>query len=169
MAVKEPVETTEDPWDKEDSGRVVEHLGSPDRDGMVVTVKAGTGFDAPWLVLHADSVEDAISKMQDDSWDELADLTARKAKAFAATFSGPKAAPKAPVASSGGWGAKKAPAKVQEPSEGPDCDHGERDWVTGNSKFGEWYAWMCPAEKDDPSKCDPIWAKADGSPKPPKR
>lgn len=42
---------------------------------------------------------------------------------------------------------------------GPRCDHGDRVWVTGSSAKGPWKAWMCPAEKNDPTKCKPEWVK----------
>ena len=164
LVVKKP-EAQTDTW-AEPTERVVEHVAKPERDGVVVTSKAGTGFDAPWIVLHAVDIQDAINQFNSDEYTELMDLAARKSKEFAKAFGGSAGTSK-PAASSGGWGAKKLAAKqsVSEPDEeGPECDHGVRNWVTGRSAKGPWQAWMCPAEKNDRSKCDPIWANKDGSP-----
>lgn len=87
-----------------------------ERDFLTVTLKAGAGYDAPWLVFHANSVEEALETLQHDGLDELMDLTARKGKELAKAFGGPAAASKAPASSGGGW---KKPAASQS-SERPD-------------------------------------------------
>lgn len=58
------------------------------------------------------------------------------------------------AASGGGF---KGPANSTPGA--PMCDHGDRVWVTGSSAKGPWKAWMCPAEKNDPTKCKPEWVK----------
>lgn len=52
----------------------------------------------------------------------------------------------------------KGPANNSTPA-GPRCDHGDRVWVTGTSAKGPWKAWMCSADKNDPTKCKPEWVK----------
>src|SRR5947208_13262224 len=39
-----------------------------------------SGFEVPWIVLHATDVADAIAQLNSDEYTELMDLTARKAK-----------------------------------------------------------------------------------------
>lgn len=155
-----------DPWEDATEGNApVLHTEDPNRDFLTVTLKAGGGYDTPWLVFHANSVEEALASLKHDDLDELMDLTARKAKEFAKAFGGPQSASK--PSAGGSWGNKKPAPKqaVSEPDEeGPECDHGVRNWVTGRSAKGPWFAWMCPAEKNDRTKCDPIWANKDGSP-----
>jgi hypothetical protein len=114
---KEPV--GKDPWDDDEHDETaVTHVGTSDRDGMVVTLKAGSGYNAPWLVLHAVSVADATSQMQADSWDELADLTARKNKEFEKLFGGLlQAAQKASGGGGGGWSKPKASASSDRPED----------------------------------------------------
>lgn len=105
----------EDPW--KDSPKVVEHVGSPDRDGAVITLKAGAGYDAPWIVLHATSQEDAVKQLTDDVHTELMDLVARKAKEFARAFGGVPMASGKPAAS-GGWGGKSQAATAAPAASG---------------------------------------------------
>ena len=98
-----------DPWvDKAET-----NFGGPnltDRDFLTVTLKAGGGYDAPWLVFHANSVEEAVGALQHDQLDELMDLTARKGKELAKAFGGLPAPSKAPASSGGGWNKPKAPS-----------------------------------------------------------
>ena len=104
----------QDPW--EDAERPVVHAGKPDRDGAVVTLKAGAGYDAPWIVLHATSVDDAISQLNGDEFTELMDLAARKGKEFAKLFGGAQSFAK--PAGNTGW-SKPAQAASQASSDVP--------------------------------------------------
>lgn len=164
--VTKKVEVDDDPWVEKEDAKQTPAPGDLvfDRDRLTITLKAGTGYDAPWLVYHAASVDEGIDFLSHERYDELADLTARKGKELAKAFGGSAPAAK-PAASSGGWGAKKPAAKPAVSDDAPECEHGERTWVDK----GAWRAWMCPAERDDPSKCDPIWANPDGSPQPAKK
>jgi len=166
--VTKKVNEEPDVWADDEKPAVVEHVGNSDRDGAVITLKAGTGFDAPWIVLHATSPQDAIAQMTDDSWDELKDLTVRKAKEFAKAFGGSAGFSKPAASASTGFkkpAAKKSSSgpEYDEDSDTYSCDHGEMVWKTGKSGRGSWYAYMCPAGQNDPSKCDPAWANKDGS------
>jgi len=112
--VTKKVDGSPDPW--EDKPPVVEHTGKPDRDGVVVTSKAGAGFEVPWIVLHATDVADAIAQLNSDEYTELMDLTARKAKEFAKAFGGSQGFAKPPAAAStGGW-SKPAPQAASAPA-----------------------------------------------------
>ena len=44
------------------------------------------------------------------------------------------------------------------PAQGvPTCSHGPRVHRTGVGKNGPWTAWFCNTDKDDPSKCKPVF------------
>lgn len=91
-----------------------------DRDRLTITLKAGGGYDAPWLVYHASTVEEGIDFLTHDRYDELADLTARKGKELAKAFGGPvtASAPKASSSGGGGWSKSKASSGgSEEPSD----------------------------------------------------
>jgi hypothetical protein len=162
--VTKKVNEEPDVWADDEKPAVVEHMGKPDRDGIVVTSKAGAGFEVPWIVLHATDIKDAIEQLNSDEYTELMDLTSRKAKEFTKAFGGSAGFSKPAATASSGF--KKPAAKkpvYDEDSDTYECEHGERTWVTGRSGKGPWQAWMCPADKNDPSKCDPLWANKDGS------
>lgn len=117
-----------------------------DREGVTVTLKGGSGFDAPWIVIHASDLEDAYDQVSGENASLLAKLmekTAAAGKHFSG-FGGGKDAPRsAPQA------AAEAPAGTPE-APGPD-------WVykTGvNAKTGKpWKAWMPPRGSD----AKPVW------------
>ena len=52
--------------------------------------------------------------------------------------------------------APAAPAAFTEATV-PQCQHGTKVAKGGTSAKGPWKAWMCPAHKDDPTRCKPEW------------
>ena len=104
----------------------------------VVTLKGGGGFDAPWLVLRAQSAEDAVALLGEATLAELPEKIAEFAGSFQEKMSGGSSAPKekktesrssSSGGSSRGSGRGSAPAK-SEPAdeelefhpEGLECD-----------------------------------------------
>jgi|SRR5690606_14341081 len=128
----------------------------PSGDGkVVVTLKGGTGFDAPWIVIHADSVADALRQFDAD----LASLMeqAQKASAkFAELSSKPAAAPAAQSRPS-----TAAPAGASQAPNGQTetCAHGEMVYRSGVSKAGKPYKMFACPERDRNAQCDPVWVK----------
>jgi len=60
--------------------------------------------------------------------------------------------------------AAAAPAVVAAPQAAappaPTCQHGEMSYVTSKPGANKaWKAWMCNAEKGDPTKCEPQWIR----------
>jgi hypothetical protein len=121
---------------------------------IVMTFKEGTGFEATWNVVHADSVADAKAILADPEFKEL--LTWQKDAA--AFFRG------GPVASGGSAPAARRqapPAGATQPPAGAPAAPGP-DWVykTGIAKSGrnagkQWHAWMPPQHLKDSE--DPLW------------
>ena len=164
--VTKKVESTEDPWEDTDKVDVqAEYANRPsEREFLTVTLKAGTGYDAPWLVFHANSVAEALESLKHEDLDELMDLTARKGKELAKAFGGSAGFSKPAGTASTGF--KKPTAKkpvYDEDSDTYECEHGPREWVSKKGAKGFWYAYMCPADSNDPSRCSPLWANKDGS------
>lgn len=106
----------EDPW--EDTPNPVTVVqGTGDREYASITFKAGTGYNAPWLVLKPSSMEEAKEMVEHEDLSELLDSIARKNKEFERYFGGaPATAAKA--ATGGGWGgkAKASAASSEQPS-----------------------------------------------------
>ena len=123
---------------------------------VVVTLKGGRDYDAPWIVLHAPTVAAANALMTS----ELADLMNR-VKNAAATFSGASAggAPAQPQAQQ-----TQAPAQRQAPpgaKEAPNgeeryCQHGKMEFKSGTAKATgkpyELFSCTAPRESQCPAQ-----------------
>lgn len=135
-----------------------------DRDRLTITLKAGGGYDAPWLVYHASTVEEGIDFLIHDRYDELADLTARKGKELAKAFGGSTGFSKPAGSTSTGF---SKPASSSEPAEpagavewDPEaeeyaCAHGGATQRKGESAKGPWTGYFCPEPKGSPNQCAP--------------
>lgn len=118
-------------------------IGSPPSNGEVVlTFKGGTGFDAPWIVIHGADLEDAHRQVTDEAV-LLASLMTQVAKAgshFAANGS------KSSTQGGNTGGRGSAPQGATEgPSWAPPKHRDDAVYKTGVSKAGKvWHAWMSP-------------------------
>lgn len=113
---------------------------------LVVTLKGGAGFDAPWLVYHATSVDDALGLFTDPG--KLANLM-EKVQSASKFFVGLN--PAKPKANSGG-----APARPgnEAPAGTPEAPGPGWTYKTGVGKNGKtWKAWMPPRGSDE----SPVW------------
>lgn len=117
-----------------------------------VTLKAGTGFDSPWIVLRGKTVEDLAEQFDGQPGSVLAKLMTRVAKAgeyFATQFSGQPAQPRG---NGGGQRGGGAPQGAQEAPGGEKkfCKHGEMEFKSGVSKAGKAYQlFSCTAPRDE--------------------
>jgi hypothetical protein len=139
----ENVEEPSDPWEGKPKDSWSNTVIDPERDFLTVTIKAGAGFEVPWLVFHTNSVTEALETLKHDDLDELMDLAARKGKDFARAFGGSQSFAKPAAApAAGGW-SKPAPQATSAPS-------GERPSGT------------CPVHNCDLTYVEPF-TKRDGS------
>lgn len=120
-----------------------------DAEGKIVTTfKGGREYDQPWVVIHANSVEESDALLDQAFADYLA-----KVKRVASFFNGGGSAP----APSGGGQPqqqnRQAPPQGanQPPSWAPPKPFDDFVYVTKvSAKTGRpWHAWMAP-EKNDP-------------------
>lgn len=115
------------------------------QDKVVVTLKGGSGYDAPWIVIHADTVEQATDILNDEAAKELIDQTKKVAGYFSAG-SGKQ--------SSGGKQYKGKPAGAAQAPNGQTPPEGYV-FKSGISQKGKpWKAFM-PIEKN--SGLEVIW------------
>lgn len=136
---------------KKAAAKVTNVAASPEGK-VTVTLKGGSGFEAPWIVIHGADVEDALEQLSDtDNVSKLMEVTQSAAKKFAGL---------APASTSGsnrgGGGGGRAPRQAQEPPAGAPPKPGD-DWVykSGTSARGPWQAWMPPQHLKDTEK--PVW------------
>jgi hypothetical protein len=117
---------------------------------LVLTLKRGSGYDSPWIVLHT-TVETAKDELRTLLAQEIPQALSKVAEIFAGTA--PANAPSALRQSA-------PPAQSTPPGvEGKSCDHGQMTYRTGTNKFGKPYsAYFCPQPKDAYDKCKPIFS-----------
>lgn len=130
-------------------------------DGKVVlTFKGGSGFDAPWIVVHATDLDDALGYLDADNAPKFMDLMTRVQNAgqhFAALGG---SAPKAPSGGGQQRPHSNAPQAAQEAPNGEKrwCAHGEMLFKTDVSKkTGKPYSgWFC-TERNRDQQCEAQW------------
>lgn len=151
---------------------------SENPNGVTVTFKGGTGFEQPWIVIHAESAEKALEQINNPALGELQRRTSDIATFFhglrtaQGAFPAAKSEPvkqDAPAPQQGGWNApaQNPPSWAQpEPAAqqasqppAPSCIHGQRTYRSGTGRKGAWQAWMCPTPKGTPGQCEPEWIK----------
>jgi|SRR5690606_749511 len=142
-------ETTNDLFETETDkkGNIVVN---PNTEGKIVTTfKAGAGYDAPWIVVHAETVEESIGIMKSAQISELMSLVQQGAKHFAEGWTGSQ--PAAPRQQG------KPAAATQAPSgESKTCDHGEMVFRSGTNAKGVWKGFFCPLPKEQKDQqCKP--------------
>lgn len=97
---------------------------SEDTAPIVVTLKAGTGYDAPWLVIRGYDPDDVTNKLK--SLDGVIEATLEAAGLFAAqrglgANSAPAEAAVTSTAPKSGWGS--SPAAAQQTQQGGQGSH----------------------------------------------
>ena len=132
---------------------------NPNPEGKIVTTfKAGGGYDAPWIVVHAESVEESIGIMRSPQISELMSLVQQGAKQFAEGWEG---APAKPRYQGGGSSAPRQQGKPEAATQAPNgetkqCDHGEMVFRSGRSAKGPWQGFFCPLPKEQKDQqCKP--------------
>jgi hypothetical protein len=126
---------------------------------LKVTLKAGPGYEAPWITVEADTPAQLASRL-----DALADAAAPAAVNASQAL-------QAVYAAARGLDAKVTRTERQEeprqeqaqtggaPDGAPTCVHGPMIRRTGTSGKGPWGAYFCPQPKNATDKCEPIWDK----------
>ncbi|QAY17487.1 hypothetical protein SEA_DAISHI_52 [Mycobacterium phage Daishi] len=139
----------------------VTNVAAPSEGKVVLTFKGGTGFDAPWIVIHAESLQDAYEQMVGDNGALLGELFTRVQNAGQAFA---KLAPQ--QAAGGGNGGSRgggtqrqsnAPQAAQEAPNGEKryCAHGEMKFRSGVSKkTGKPYQMFVCQSGDRNDECD---------------
>jgi hypothetical protein len=117
-------------------------------DGKVVlTFKGGTAFSDPWVVVHAGSLDEALSYLDPVNGPKMAELFERVRRAsnlFLGSGGG------APAPSTNGSAPAAAPAAANQPPAGAPASPGA-GWTykTGSKNGRVWHGWFPPyAQKD---------------------
>lgn len=161
---QQQTETSGSPWDTPPPeaakpAPVVKNVVQNDEGKVVLTFKGGTGFDAPWIVVHANDLDEALYYVGDEGGKKLIELMqgVQNAGKYFASQGG--SAPSNGGGGGGGnrgrsnapQGAKQPPPGV-EPAPGPEYEYKSG---TKNGKF--WHGWFPPRN----SGKDVVWLKSD--------
>jgi hypothetical protein len=108
---------------------------------LVVTLKGGTGFDAPWIVIHADDAADALSQF-DNTLASLMEKAQHAAKHFGSLGS--------PSGGGRPAAAGQPAGSTEAPPWAPPKPFDDFVYKTGvSAKNGKvWHAWMPPQKGD---------------------
>ena len=128
-----------------------------------ITLKAGPGFEVPWIVLYGDTIAEAVSLLEEAGNTPIATLAANAARSFQAQYAAtgigvttvvsdrPNTAPNTPAA--------PTPAPTQA-NGNPACIHGARVYREAKPGSGKsWKAWFCPTAQGTPDQCSPEFLK----------
>lgn len=138
-----------------------------DNAALTATIKAGAGYDAPWIVVRADDPQQLAERLNAVANGLTGPLVAA-AQVLQGEWGGQQAQPNPGSQNfgnqnqGGGWGGNSggnqgggggAPGGQTQ-----TCAHGQMQWKAGTSKTsGKDYAgWFCPS-KDRNNQCSPVW------------
>lgn len=131
-------------------------------DEVVVTLKAGTSFSDPWIVLHAKNVQAALNHLSDNNLKDLMDRVKRAGKYFVGEK---ELEPAKGVGLSASEPAKTVGQRLAQgppaPSgEGRYCAHGEMLYKEGFSAKTQkaWKGYFCPAPRGS-DQCEPQFVR----------
>lgn len=142
-----------------------------DTDAFVATLKYGSGYEAPWLVVRGSSAPELSARIKEAMSSGLM-TTVGQAAAHVVTLAPRKpGADSTPKTFQGGQVVNAVtgqPVQQQAPAApagggAPSCQHGPRTFREGVGKNGPWAAYFCPTPQGTPDQCKALWRQKDGS------
>ena len=158
---------------------------SDETAALTVTMKAGTGYDAPWVVVRADNANQLHERLDavrpgfpviSEVATELAAIfaTAKGLGATGVETPAPTPPPNViPVAPPQQAWAATPPAQAQQSwvvppqatsttapapvAGGKTCIHGAMSFKSGTKNGKPWSGFFCPTPKGTQGQCDPVW------------
>lgn len=124
------------------------------------TLKAGPGYEAPWLTVDASTPDELVARLQGLSENHLqvvADVAALFRGAHTVAAGGATVAPAQPAPAAQPATVTQSAPPVQNGGELRTCQHGVRTKRTGTGRTGPWTAYFCTLPKGTPGACEPIW------------
>ena len=159
---------------------------SDETAALTVTMKAGTGYDAPWVVVRADNANQLHERLDavrpgfpviSEVATELAaifatakGLGATEVPQIGAAIPSPVVAPVAtpqqawaatpPAQAQQSWVAPPqaaAPAAPAPVAGGKTCIHGAMSFKSGTKNGKPWSGFFCPTPKGTQGQWEPVW------------
>lgn len=126
----------------EDEVKNVPTENKPTGDEVSSTMKAGSGYDAPWVVARSGTPKGLLGLLEDYNMKQVLTKTAEISSWFGRQFTPTKTG---------------QPSKTEAPNgDTRTCAHGEMTFRSGVSRNGKAYkAFFCTAPRED--QCSPVW------------
>ncbi|MDB2192138.1 hypothetical protein [Mycobacteroides abscessus] len=133
---------------------------APGEGKLVTTLKGGASFTDPWIVLHAESLEETEEFFSEENAKRVAALMERvqnAGKHFVKLGGGSDTAAASPAQAR-----SNAPAGAQQAPGGEtrQCRHGEMKFISKSTNGRAWSGFFCPQPKDATDKCEPEFLKS---------
>lgn len=138
---------------------------------FTITLKAGQHYDAPWIVVRAETTPDLLNRLESLGQSGVIAKTVEVAAELQGVYAAAKGLPAAPVAVEVAPTAVVASPTTPAPltlvpqapvaaPTGPVCQHGPMVWRESKPGAAKpWRAFMCPTEKGTPGQCEPQWQR----------
>lgn len=157
------VETTNSVWEDTTVDSTPQDHGPTDLHRVRITLKGGSGYEAPWITVDGADISDAKSTLEDagDDFGDLLNMVATASTSFQTEYSNSKQK-NAPAENKGGGFKKASSNQGGKNSVSPDgqvkeCQHGAMTYREGTNKNGNPYrAFFCPAS-DRSEQCKPVF------------
>lgn len=124
---------------------------------ITTTFKGGSGFEKPWVVVHAEDIQEQLSIINDPEFAELLTRVQKASEYFQGQAPAPSTAPAQNASQNGSQGRSQGkPAAATEGPLGPQyCTHGKKKfWSKFDDQKNELVQiYFCPAPKNAADKC----------------
>lgn len=160
------------PWEVSDETDV-KNTDTEEKKAKVVTVgaegkitttfKGGSGFEKPWVVVHAEDINEQLSIINDPAFAELLTRVQKASEYFQGQAPASPNQNAAPTPQNGSQG--RTNGKPEAATDGPlgpqYCTHGKKKfWSKFDAAKNELVQiYFCPAQQGDPSKCKNQYVK----------
>lgn len=129
-------------------------VAAPSEGKVTVTLKGGTGYNAPWVVIHGSTVTDALNQINDADLAALLERAQRATTYFAAKADTPTPTTAAQGASQTQSGQPAASVAGQGGAV-KTCVHGTMVVRAGVKNGKAWSGHFCPTPQGTPDQCRP--------------
>lgn len=133
-------------------------MASENPSGITITLKGGAGYEAPWIVIHAETVAEggaileelrrleAFAAVRDAAREFHTPNMSQAAREIQNVFPGSQTHEPGQV-----WAGNRGGQELPQQYQGGEvCAHGPMKYIA-QGKYGPF--WACPADRDDPNRC----------------
>jgi hypothetical protein len=136
----------------QDAGKVTV-VTTSNESKVTATLKAGAGYDSPWLVFHGSSVTELLEMMSDPNFPKLLTWTTASAQKFGEGWK--PAAPVSDLVKNVSSAPQGKPEAATNTGNTPYCKHGAMTPRSGFKNGRAWSGHFCPTPQGTADQCSP--------------